>query len=82
MPIFHPCNTPAISEPFVREGQQALAIVEKVFWLPDHPVSRAFSGSCRMTFAAFVPGYSGGTTTDLHRLPDSNVMKMLIHGWH
>jgi len=56
--------------------------VEKVFWLPDHPVSRAFSGSCRMTFAAFVPGYSGGTTTDLHRLPDSNVMKMLIHGWH
>jgi len=26
-----------------------------------------------VTFAAFVPGYSGGTTTDLHRFPDSNV---------
>jgi len=65
-------------------GQQALSTVEKVFWLPDRHVSRAFPSAFvrqqpdyggTVTFAAFVPGYSGGTTTDLHRLPDSNVVK-------
>lgn len=45
----------------------------QVFWLPDRPTSCAFPRLCRSgVFAAFVPGYSGGTATDLHRLPYSS----------
>ena len=43
MPLFHPQKIYAgyFRAP-VREGQSALSAMEKVFWLPDHPVSRAF----------------------------------------
>jgi len=44
----------------------------QVFWLPDRSTDRAFpSIPCSVACAAFVPGYSGGTATDLHRLPYS-----------
>jgi len=45
----------------------------QVFWLPDHTTHRAFpSMKCSVAIAAFVPGYSGGTATDSHRLPYSS----------
>ena len=51
----------------------------QVFWLPDHSTSYTFPRDdthCRRfsqwLFAAFVPGYSGGTATDLHRIPYSS----------
>jgi len=44
----------------------------QVFWLSVLPTGRAFPPRLPQgsgTNAAFVPGYSGGTTTDSHRLP-------------
>lgn len=44
----------------------------QVFWLPDRPTDRAFPNlQDSVAIAAFVPGYSGGTATDSHRLPYS-----------
>ncbi len=42
-----------------------------VFWLPDHPMLRAFPGPCRTQWlhAQIVPGYSDGLAPDSHRLP-------------
>jgi len=44
---------------------------KQVFWFTDHPNSRAFPPEFLAVafFAAFVPDHSGGTTTELHRLP-------------
>jgi len=44
-------------------------IYGQVFWLPDLPTGRAFPSFRQWQIAAFVPGYSGGTATDSHRLP-------------
>jgi hypothetical protein len=42
----------------------------QVFWLPDHPpAAPSHSGEQWHLRAAFVPGYSGGSATDFHRLP-------------
>ena len=64
--------TPAISEP-----QSARVNRRYLPWKRYSGfriiLSAAPSHLTTVTFAAFVPGYSGGTTTDLHRLPDSNV---------
>ena len=50
----------------------------QVFWLPDHTTHRAFpSMKCSVAIAAFVPGYSGGTATDSHRLPYSSANDVL-----
>ena len=50
----------------------------QVFWLPDHTTHRAFpSMNCSVAIAVFVPGYSGGTATDSHRLPYSSVNDVL-----
>ena len=38
------------------------------FYLPRLPKQ-----DCSVAIAAFVPGYSGGTVTDSHRLPYSSV---------
>jgi hypothetical protein len=45
----------------------------QVFWLPDRPTGCAFPRHpVAVALAAFVPGYSGGTATDSHRLPYSS----------
>ncbi|GEM_PF-7094779 len=44
--------------------------VRPVFWLPDQPKHRAFPFFIHSGLVAmFVPGYSGGSATDFHRLP-------------
>src|SRR5690606_33899563 len=58
------------------------SLQRQVFWLPDRPSGCVFpwllscrsifpAGGATVTFSALVPGYSGGTATDSHRLPYS-----------
>ena len=51
----------------------------QVFWLPDQPTSHAFPRVSVPAVAdvAFVPGYSGGTATDLHRFPSSSDLDLV-----
>jgi hypothetical protein len=49
-------------------------LLQQVFWLPDHPSYCAFPPVCfpavtDLRLAVDVPGYSGGSATDLHRVP-------------
>ncbi len=62
-----------------RKSRVRLGPSGQVFWLPDRPTSCAFppeTGPGRLHrqwhLAAFVPGYSGGTATALHRFPYSS----------
>ena len=52
-------------------------VLRQVFWLSDHSSDSAFplNGLGRFAVATvehLVPDYSGGTATDLHRLPFSS----------
>jgi len=68
MPFFihHICNLTHSTRVYLH-----LNLHGQVFWLPDHPTGRAFPFhlSEQWRHAVFVPDYSGGSTTDLHRLP-------------
>jgi hypothetical protein len=53
----------------------------QVFWLVDRPTRHAFpsfeeSGQWQLR-VAFVPTYSGGATTDSHRLPWTQALASL-----
>ena len=57
-----------------RSPFQSSALFRHVFWLPDQPKRCAFPSRSAPTVAglnqaAFVPGYSGGPATELHRVP-------------
>ena len=63
----------------------------QVFWLPDRPTCRTFPPrwprlqsrfAGQWLFAAFVPGYSGGTATDLHRFPYSSRRRRVVRDTH
>ena len=51
----------------------------QVIWLPDQPTSHAFPrvSVAAVADVAFVPGYSGGTATDLHRFPSSSDLDLV-----
>lgn len=56
---------------FAQNVGRTFATNGQVFWLPDQSTTCAFPRIIRSGDAGFVPGYSGGTATDSHRLPYS-----------
>ncbi len=60
---------------FSRSPFHSSVVIRYVFWLPDRPKHCAFPSEYAPTVAGFlnravfVPGYSGGPATDLHRVP-------------
>lgn len=70
----------AMRQRLFREESFAKTDSGQVFWLPDLTSDCTFprhsavfqQPPLAVAFAAFVPGYSGGTATDSHRLPYSS----------
>lgn len=62
----HTCGTPFTISEF------AFNSAAQVFWLSDHSTFHTFPLRLNETvaFVDFVPDHSGGTATDLHRVPD------------
>ncbi len=53
----------------VNRNPQTAPSHRQVFWLLDLSTAGAFPGFTPVAVAGFVPNHSGGTATDLHRLP-------------
>jgi len=58
----------------VQTSERGANIIFQVFRLPDHSTHRAFPSVMTVAlsnpgYAAFVPGYGGGSATDFNRLP-------------